>query len=164
MTNKGTTILEMLVGSFIMLLVVSGILMLYVSTMTIWKEESARITLQHKATLAMEKMVRGVDGTSGIIGARNASVEDLTTLIYTSNDPVQERSFYLGDGGQLMYDPDTTATDDEIIIATNVTADGVSFTVVDGDMVTIDLELEDSVGNTSIKVNLSTKVKLRNKE
>lgn len=160
MTNKGTTILEMLIGSFIMLLAVSGILMLYVSTMTIWKEESARITLQHEANLAMEKMVRGVDGTSGIIGARNASAEDPATLIYTSNDPVQERSFYL-DNDQLMYDSNTTVTGNEIIIATHVTADGTSF-IINSDMVTINLELEDSVGNTNIKVNLHTKVKLRN--
>lgn len=160
MTSKGTTILEMLIGSFVMLLVISGMLMLYISTMTIWKEESARIALQRKANLTMEKMVRGADGTSGIIGAQNAAADGLTTLNYTSNNPVQERSLYL-DGDQLTYDPDTTVTGNEIIIATNVTADGVSF-IVSGDMVTINLKLEDSVGNTNIKVDLRTKVKLRN--
>ncbi len=58
-----------------------------------------------------------------------------------------------------MYDPNTSASDDESSIAENVT--GLTF-AVSGSLVTIDLNLEGQVIDRKINVDLSTQVKLRN--
>ncbi len=160
--QKGFTIIELVIVTAIMGLVIGGVIAIYIMGTTAWKEGSVQVALQRGGSIAVEKMIRGVDGTNGI---REASSVELYTsdtvynvIRYTSGIDSQERSFYLS-SGEIMYDPNTSISDDEFSIAENVT--GLTFAVSDS-LVTIDLNLEGQVIDRTIKVDLSTEVKLRN--
>ena len=155
--QKGFTIIELVIVTAIMGLVIGGVIAIYIMGTTAWKEGSVQVALQRGGSIAMEKMVRGVYGTDGIREASSAP-SSTNTITYTSGIDNQERSFYLS-SGEIMYDPNTSISDDEFSIAENVT--GLTFAVSDS-LVTIDLNLEGQVIDKTIKVDLSTEVKLRN--
>lgn len=156
----GYTLIEIFIALTIVLLVMGGALGIYVMAMTAWKEGGIQISLQRKASIAMEKMVRGVDGRNGIRSASAVSSSSASTIQYTSG---QERSFYLS-GSEIMYDPDTSTSNDEYAIAENVTTpSGLTFSVsASGTIITINLSMQDNVMGKDINVSVSTQVKLRN--
>lgn len=156
--QRGFTIIELFLVTFIMLLAIGGAIVIYLMLLTAWKEGGVQIALQREASIAMEKMARGIDGMNGIREAKSVTLPNTTTIRYTSGIDSQERSFYLS-GSELIYDPDTSSSDDEFSIAENVRT--TAFSISDN-LVTIDLGLEDQVIDKAINVDLSTQVKLRN--
>lgn len=172
----GFTLIEILIAITIMGLVVGGAISVYLMSITAWKEGSVQIALQRKGSLAMEKMVRGVNGRYGIREGRATTLtlvgSDRIEVAVDMNDPPTPGdasddttiSFYKS-GDQLIYDPDTspTATGDEFPIAENVRTvpPGLTF-AVSGGIVTIDLGMQDKVRDKDINVDLSTTVKIRN--
>ena len=72
--SRAFTIVEVLVASAIIVVVIAGSLAFYLMARTAWIDCSKRIPLQRKASLAMEKMVRGIDGRNGIREADAGSV------------------------------------------------------------------------------------------
>jgi len=160
--QRGFTVVEVLIAVVIMALVITGAISIYMMSITAWREGSTQIALQRTASIAMEKMVRGIDGRNGIREASSVTRPNDTTIKFTSGIDAQERSFYLS-GSEIIYDPDTSTTDDEFPIVENIrtTPSGLTF-VVSGAVVTINLGMQGMVRGKAIDINLSTSVKLRN--
>jgi len=160
--SRALTIVEVLVASAIIIVVIAGSLAFYLIARSAWVDCSKRVPLQRKASLAMEKMVRGIGGRNGIREADAGSVivtDSDTRIEYTSGIDAKERSFYLSDS-KIIYDPDTTIAGDEIdMIAGKVNS--LTFTI-SGDIVTINLGMQDAVRDKSISVDLQTEVRCRN--
>jgi hypothetical protein len=166
--RKGLTVVEILFATSIMLFAIGGIIVIYLMATIAWKEGSALITLQRSASMAMEKMVRGVNGTNGIREANSVILPNANTIRYMSGIDGKVRSYYLSNNG-IMYDPDMAIFNDEFFIARKVRINpsGLTFSVSsDGKLVTINLGMQDSVRSINtmknINVDLCTKVKLRN--
>jgi len=162
MREKGFSLIEVLLAPLILVFVVGGTMVIYMMSITTWKEATTQITLQRNASITMEKMVRGVAGVGGIREAVSATLVNANTIRYVDNTSSNERSFYLSDG-QVFYDPDTTIANDEFSIVYDVRTNpaGLVF-AINSDLITISLGLEDDVRDTVINVDLSTKIKMRN--
>ena len=168
MKKKGFTLVEALVASAIIVIVIAGSVAFYLMAYSAWIDCSKRMPLQRKASLAMKKMVRGVDGRNGIREAESVNSPNSSTVCFRSGIDSQVRSFYL-DSDEIFYDPTPPVTicsgstssiaNDEFVIAENVS--GLIFTVT-GDIVTINLGMQNRVKDKSINVNLRTEVKCRN--
>ena len=161
-SRKGFTIIELLMATTIMTLVISGSITIYIMSLTAWKEGSVQIALQRKASIAMEKMLRGVTGMDGIREADTVVLPNTTTIQYTSGIDSITRSFYLN-GDKIMYDPDTSISGDQFCIAEKVrtSPSGLTF-AVSGDIVTINLSTQEQVMDNMVTIDLSTLVNLRN--
>jgi len=174
-SRKGFTITEIMIATLIMVMVVGGALAVYIMSQTAWYEGSAQIALQRKASVAMEKMVRGIDpyGRNGIREAREVSSPSVgasATQIYfvDAEAPNPTRSFYFSSGPD--GDPGTVADNqlryidqsgnDTPIIENNVRTLG--FSQPSNGFIEINLSLEDMVRDRVIIVDLSTDVKIRN--
>lgn len=170
-SRKGFTITEIMIATLIMVMVVGGSLAIYIMSQTAWYEGSAQIALQRKASVAMEKMVRGVDGRKGIREAREVpspSVGASGTQIDFDDVGGSGRSFYFSSGPD--GDPDTVAdnqlryidasANDTLIIENNVRA--LTFSQPSNGLIEINLSLEDVVRDKVIILDLSTDVKIRN--
>lgn len=171
--RQGLTLVEILIAVTIMGLVVGGAISIYLMSITAWKEGSVQIALQRKGSLAMEKMVRGIDGRKGIREAREISspaVGSSATQIdfVDADDSTLTRSFYFSAGldddantvadNQLIYEDENG--NETSIIKNNLRT--LTFNHLSDDVVTINLGVQDTVRNKEINVDLSTTVKKRN--
>lgn len=159
--REGLTLMELLIAIIIMMLVVGGTLVVYLMSMTAWKEGTVQMGLQREANIAMEKMVRGVDGKNGIREASSVSTPNSFTIQYTSGVDGKTRRFFL-DGTEIKYDLNTPIDEgDDVRIAEDVS--GVTFNeLVNDSVIEIDLNMLDKAGAKDITVNLYTVVNLRN--
>ncbi len=154
--RKGFTLVELLLSSAIMPLVISGVMGVYIMSINTWKESIERFSLQRDSFLAMEKMVRGPEGTGGVVGSSAIECPNSYTLNYTNG--ANERGYYLS-GGNIMYDEDTSAMGTDTVIVDGVNS--LIFTA-GGGMVTISLSRQGQVGSKTITAALFTQVKIRN--
>ena len=157
----GFTIIELLSATVIMALVIGGSMAIYIMSLTAWKEGGVQIALQRKASITMEKIVRGIGGLGGIREASNVELSVSNTKIEywnTSDIGSPERSFYISNN-EIKYDSDTSVTGTDPSIAKNVT--GLTF-AVSGDVVTINLSMAEQVMDNTVTINLTTLVNLRN--
>ncbi|MEA3560382.1 MAG: prepilin-type N-terminal cleavage/methylation domain-containing protein, partial [Candidatus Omnitrophota bacterium] len=132
--RKGLTIIEIIVASGIIAVVIAGCLSFYLMARETWLKCGLEAPLQRKASIAMEKMVRGVRrdvaGSSDIRhinGLREADNIDITSNSDTEvrfnskiDDPGTIRRFYLKNGNTLCYDNDTDDNGNEIEITDKV--------------------------------------------
>lgn len=180
--RRGFTLIEILIAITIMGLVVGGAISIYLMSITAWREGSVQIALQREGSLAMEKMVRGIDpyGRKGIREAQQISLPATgssgTRIDFVDADnPNPTRSFYFSPGSD--GDPSTVADNqlryidengnDTPIIENNVLMikNGVPISTFDhlsAEIVTINLGMQDRVRDKDINVDLSTTVKIRN--
>ena len=159
--RNGFSLIEILTSTVITMLVIGGALAIYIMSITAWKEGGVQTALQRQASIAMEKMVRGVEGRHGIREASNPveRYSSNTEIRYTSGIDNVTRRFYLS-SGEIWYDPDTSPGGGERI-AENVT--GLTFPVSgSSDIVIIDLNMGKQVKDKMISIDLSTQVTLRN--
>jgi len=156
--QEGFTVVEVLIAAVIMALVITGAISIYMMSHTAWREGSTQIALQRNASLAMEKMVRGVDGRNGVREANDVTCPIDTDIRYTSGIDGIQRRFWLN-GSEIWHTPDYSIDEDGDPIVKDVS--NLQFTV-SGDMVTINLGMQEMVTGKTIDVNLSTSVKLRN--
>lgn len=157
--KRGFSLIETLLAASILIFVVACGAVVYLMSLTTWKEASTQISLQREANAAMEKMVRGVNGINGIREAESIAIVTSSNIRYTSGIDSIQRSFYLS-SGKIMYDPSTT---NECAIAENVRSNGLSFSLSpDSKIVTINLGMGAEVRDKNIYVDLATKVQLRN--
>ena len=156
--HKGFSIIELSVAAIIMSLIVVGILTVDLMTVTAWREGGVQLTLQRKAGVVMEKMVRGIDGLNGIREAGNINIPNNNTILYVSGINAIQRSFSLV-GNDIMYDPDTAVAGNEFSIADMV--NNLNF-AINGDVVTITLGMRERVRDTNIDALLTTQIMIRN--
>ena len=157
--QKGFSLIEVLIVTSVLVLLTGGAIAIYIRCLNAWEEGSLEASLQRKASTAMEKMVRGIDGTKGIREAKSVTFPDSSTIQYTSGIDDQQRSFHLSTD-EIIY---TSASGVESTIAEDVrTAPaGLTFSAA-GDLVTINLGMEGRIMDRIIPVNLTTEVTLRN--
>jgi len=164
-SKKGMTLPELMIGISIFMLIMGGTLTVYIMSITAWHEGSTQIYLQRDAALAMERMVRGVSGRNGLREADTVTPLG-NGIAYRSAIDAVERSFYLNVAGDtIMYDPDTLIGGDEYAITDpNVRNDGIVGLAFfyNADLVTIHLQMRDTVKGKNIDVYLTTSVKIRN--
>ena len=163
MFNKtGVTLVEILIASAIAIIVTTVALTFYLMTCNACMDSSKRAPLQRKAGLAMEKMVRGINGKDGIREADGVTIFGDTKIEYTSGIDAQERSFYLS-GSEMIYDPDTSISNNEFsIIGKVITSDDHPIFSLTDSIVTINLDMQDKIRDTDINISLSTRVMIRN--
>ena len=168
---KGFTIPEIMIGMSIMLIVMGAALTIYNMSQVSWTEGNAQIGIERDASIAMEKMIRGITGLYGIMDAKSVNTPNAAppnidnTVIFTGVDNVN-RSFYLSNG-ELWYDPNTLTSGGESRIVKNVS--GLEFRRGDGttqygteDRLSIGLALQQMVKSKAMSVTLYTAVKVRN--
>ena len=161
--SRALTIVEVLVASAIIVVVIAGSLAFYLMARSAWIDCSKRIPLQRKASLAMEKMVRGIDGSDGI---REAVVQ--TVLLRDSDsDGKNERIDFTDLSGsgrnfrlvvtEIKYDSSTDP------LTTEVTDLAFSYPdLTKPRWLRIELTMGKDVRGEWIYVNLRTDVKIRN--
>jgi len=126
-----------------------------------WAESAVRISLQREARLAMDKMVRGVNGTYGIREAADIASPAIgatdTQIDFVGLD-ANTRSFYLGAGNRIRYINESAG--DSVIQDGNVQT--LTFDRKSETRVEIDLSMTEDLRGKEIRVDLSTQVRLRN--
>lgn len=162
--SRALTIVEVLVTSAIIVVVLAGSLAFYLMARSAWIDCSERVPLQRKASLAMEKMVRGIDGRDGIREA------DAQTVVLTDSDSDGKneridftdlsgsgRNFRLV-GTEIKYDSSTDP------LTTEVTDLAFSYPdfLAKPRWLRIELTMGKDVRGEWMYVNLRTDVKIRN--
>lgn len=158
---NGFTMPEIIIGIVISTMVIGGLIILYITSYNIWAVSSIQASLTQKANLAMDKMLRGVDGTNGIREATSFTLTGNSQVTYTGIRDATERSFYLS-GNEIKYSPDTSAEDsaNDIIIASDTSS--LTFTEINNKRVKIELTQEQDFRDKTISFTLKTDVHLRN--
>ena len=172
--RKGLTIIEIIVASSIIAVVIAGCLSFYLMARETWLKCGLEAPLQRKASIAMEKMVRGVRRDvsgdpdiryiNGLREADNINIISDTEVHFNSNidSPGVTRRFF-GDGNKHLYYDDNTITDgNEIEIADKI--GDLKFSKPDiskPKLVKIYFSLEDNLKGESFKVYLQTQVRCR---
>ena len=171
--RKGFTLVEALVASAIIVIVIAGSLAFYLMARTAWMDCSKRVPLQRKASVAMEKMVRGINGTKGIREAQEISspavglsANRIDFVDGEDDDLTRTFYFYPGADGNASTEEDnqlkyieTDGTEKEIIKNNLKT---LTFTHSSTSIVIIELGMRDKVRDKDIDVNISTTVRIRN--
>jgi prepilin-type N-terminal cleavage/methylation domain-containing protein len=175
--QHGFTLLEVLFTLVASVMLVGGVFLFYLMSLRSWEEGSRNVALERNAGLIMDKIVRGTRGRFGIREADIGTVqvaEDGSSITYMvdkndpptawNNDDVTTR-FYQS-GKLVMYDPDTSAYGDEVILNRFGDVDSVRFSLT-GSMVNASLALSsDAVRTTSrrLTVQVQTNIFLRKRK
>jgi len=158
--KRGVMLPEVMVASTIMVLVLIALVTFYMAAQVTWIEEDAQVTLQQNARLVMDIMARGEGGTGGIMEATAVTLPNASTVEFTSGIDNIERSFYLL-GDDVMYDSNTAVAGGDVSVADSVAPGGLTF-ALNGNVVTINLAMQDQVMGKAFNVDLSTDVIFRN--
>ena len=164
-TEKGVFLPEVMIASTIMLFAVIVLVTFYMTAQVTWMEENTQLKLQQNARVAMDFMVRGKFGTGGIMEAKKGGVtlSGSSTIHYKSGFDGLLRSFYQS-GDELIHSS-RKGSWEKVIDKVRITPAGLTFAVSGGgDIVTVNLSLEDQVRSRTFNVDLSTDVLLRNKK
>lgn len=139
------------------------ILNFYIFVNDVWRYAFIQLNMQQEATLALEKMIRGVDkNRKGLQESQDVITpalgnSDTQIRFVDSDNPTISRLFYLS-GNKLVYEDENLNTTD--LIHRNVQS--LIFNRPQDDLVKITLNLQRTVWGRDISVALSTSVKLRN--
>ncbi len=123
--NNGFTIAETIVALALSVLVLGAVLAIYLMSMRSWREGSAEVGLERNTGIVVEKIVRGPYGRFGVREADVGTVqvsETSTSVTYMvdKQDPPTPwnsddfTSRYYQDGTDIIYDPDTSISGDEL--------------------------------------------------
>jgi len=166
--SRALTIVEVLIASAIIVIVIAGSLAFYLVARTVWIDCSKRVPLQRKASLAMEKMVRGINGRYGIREGRantlnKVASDHLEVTVDMDDSPEVEDlrtiSFYKS-GSQLIYGLDNSVIVEKVSSLEFNPSDPVG--PLTTNIVTINLGMQDMVRDRPINVDLQTEVRCRN--
>lgn len=163
--GKGFTLPEVLVTGAILILVVAGTLSVYLMCYTCWREVNVAASLQREASIAMEKLIRGVkvpaeDKKHGIREATSFILPNTSSIKFTSGLDNRTRSFYLSGNEIIYYYPYILLGDNKVIVAEGIKS--LSFDTISDRKVKISITLEKYILNKPINVSLETIVTIRN--
>ena len=160
--SAGFTIIEVLIASFLSVVVLASAWSLFVSYQQIWRETSVRVEATRIAALGLNRMVYGVGAAP--CGLRGAGDAVLTsggtngwTLTYSdrSNNPAGTFR-YRGDARTLTYTPPSGT---EQVLAQPVSR---SLASIQSNALTVSVEVDLTQGRFSSTRELSTTVRWRN--
>jgi len=157
--SKGMTMVEVLLSSVIIILVFAAIFAIYIFVQNTWQQGYAVMKLERDASIAMEKMARGIDGQNGIREAKYIDSPNdgatASTISFTGIDDVVRTFSRSVADSTLRYDEGLGQS----IIAENVSSLTFSRT---NNLITINLILEEIIRGKHFNVSLMTSVRLRN--
>jgi len=173
--NRGFTLIEMLIASGISLIALGGVITLFLTALETWTVGAAEIRLERNGRLLLEKIVRGPNGQAGLREAAASSVTidadqaGISFLVDKNSEPTSTIAddttvrIYLDQSNQrVVYDPDTSLSGNAFNLNRDAVVDSVIF-AQSGNMVSIDLQLTDTVGTTqqTMQTSFQTSVFLR---
>ena len=159
--ENGATLVEVLVVSIIMVIILGGALTVYLMSETSWRESTVQAYLQRNASIAIEKMLRGVEGIYGIRDSKAINYYPPSTsygVQFTGTDNTNRR-FYRSESGSgseiKYYDGSSISTLAEDI-------NNLTFTKHGTERLEIDLTMSQAARDKNISINLITDVTIRN--
>lgn len=153
--------MDLLLGVVILALAVIVAINAYTMISQLWRENLVMNELSISANVAIEKMIHGNSGNTGLLAAKHILAPLLgfsaNSVDYTDAFDLQRR-FYYSEG--KIY-----AEDGKLIIS-NIDGDAVAisniFLNIDDRVVQIALALKKTVGKKEVKLRVETRVRLRN--
>lgn len=163
--NSAFTLTELLIASVIVALIFAGAFTIYTLCYKTWMESSASVSIQRDGSIACESLTRGVKAENeskknGIREAKSFTIyADAKTIKFKSGIDGKDRLFYLS-GEKIMYDPDPSVPNGEIVIAKNVK--DLSFEKITARRIKVSVLLGTKVGVRPLYMALETEVTIRN--
>ena len=173
--TRGFTLVEVLVASALAIIIMGGIITLFLTSIETWKVGAAEVKIERNGSLALEKMVRGSGGTSGLREANPRSVVIYAggagiTFSVDKNDPPTStlsddttvRIYFEAENNNLIYDPDVFVANDEFIIVEDGSVAELNFSKT-GDVIDINVRFFEQVTprGRSVDMQFNTSVALR---
>lgn len=162
----GFTLQELLVVLTIMVVIIAAALTVYLLCYRSWQEATIQVSLQRDASIATDKLIRGVRASSetrknGLREAESFTIPVLndSSIRFVSGVDDKERSFYL-DGNQIIYDPNALMSGGEVVAAKDIQS--LSFEKLSSRRIRININLKKYLGDKLIDVSLETEVTTRN--
>ena len=159
---SGFTIIEVLIASFLSIVVLASAWSLFISYQQIWREASVRVEANRIAALGLNRIVYGVGASPcGLRGASDAILTSSGTngwaLTYSdrSNNPAGTFR-YRADAETLTYTPPVGT---EQVLAQPVSR---SLASIQSNALTVSVEVDLTQGRFSATRELSTTVRWRN--
>ncbi len=160
--DSGFTIIEVLIASFLTIVVLTSAWSLFIAYQQIWRETSVRVEANRTASMALHRIVYGMGSAScGLRGAGDAVLTSSTTngwiLNYTdrSNNPAGTFQ-YRGDTRTLSYTPPSGA---DQVVAQSISSSLVN---IQSNALTVSIEVDLTQGRFSSTRQLNTTVRWRN--
>ena len=160
--GAGFTIIEVLIASFLSIVVLASAWSLFISYQQIWRETSVRVEANRIAALGLNRIVYGVGSSPcGLRGASDAVLTSSSTngwtLTYSdrSNNPAGTFR-YRGDAHTLTYTPPSGT---EQVLAQPVSR---SLASIQSNALTVSVEVDLAQGRFPSTRELSTTVRWRN--
>lgn len=153
-SSSGFTIPELVLSSTVMVFIFSATLTLYIMASQVWREDLALNGLSRDANIAIERMVRGRPGNTGLQAAKSITSPAVgvsaDSVNYTdANDAA--RSFYYSAGNIYTESGDSILSD---VVS-------VAFSNMDH-MLRIEFTVHKYVVDKEIRLSLRTQVTYRN--
>jgi len=157
----------MLIASALSLCLIGICIIMYMMLQVSWQETNAVLEIERKASLAMERLLRGFNADSdlaprGLLDAKSFVIDEPGRIRFTSGIDSVERSFYFDDG-RLMYDPNTSIGTNEILLTEGISI--LTFSVPSGGpakLVLINIMVSKQVRGVAKNINLWGAASLRN--
>lgn len=160
--NSGFTIIEVLIASFLSVVVVASTWSLFISYQQIWRETSVRVEANRIASMALHRIVYGMPSSScGIRGAGDAVLTSSTTngwiLTYSdrSNNPAGTFR-YRAANRSLTYTPPIGT---EQVVAQPISS---SLASIQSNALSVSIEVNLTQGLFSSTRQINTTVRWRN--
>jgi len=166
MKEKGFTLIELMVSMSIMLIIFGVVTSTYLITQRLWRGGFTQIALQSTGRVALDKITRNLrPATAATIVDNGDKIRFVTdpnrTYSNASDDITCE--YYIS-GTNIMYDPNTVISSDEVVLLRNVSKESaIPFFQVSGNLAVITFKVykNDAVYGTYWS-SLTTSINMRN--
>jgi prepilin-type N-terminal cleavage/methylation domain-containing protein len=174
-SKAGFTLVEIMVASLISVLVVAAIYTIQMMSTRTFAEGTTDARLERLGNMILERIVRGPSGQYGLREARFDTLQVYQSewphisYMVDRNDPPTfdtsddtECSIYVDYEGRIIYDPDTSLDNDEVILNSRPVVHEMNVTK-HADHVEIELVLQETVQpfDSAMQVRVSTSVRPR---
>jgi len=166
MKEKGFSLVELMVATAIMLVIFGVIASTYLISQRLWRGGFTQITFQSTGRAALEKMARNLRSAIG------AAVLDSGNKIRFVTDPNRTYSnasdditceYYIS-GTNIMYDPNTAVSGNEVTLLRNVTKESTTpFFQTSGNLAVITFKVYKNDALYGVHwLSMTTSVEMRN--
>lgn len=166
MRYKGFTLVELMTSLAIAMIVAGILVTTYLTTQRIWKGGFSQITIQSQGRIALDKITKNIRAAidANILdgGNRLQFVIDPNRTISISTDDIS-CEYYIS-GTNIMYDPDTSVSGNEVVMLRNVYQEGsIPFFQLSGNLavITFRVSLSDVLYGAAL-THFTTSINIRN--
>ena len=166
MKEKGAALIELMVAAGIMLVIFGVTASTYLITQRLWRGGFTQITLQSTGRAALDKITKNLRPATAAaildIGDKIRFVTDPNRTYSNAADDIT-REYYIS-GTNIMYDPNTAVSGNEITLLRNITKESTTpFFQASGNLAVITFKVykNDAVYGTYWS-SLTTSINMRN--